>query len=113
MEIKKYIKTKGGAIYDTEEDLYVCEELNGKPFGVINSGLVIYRESIVASCDEVVKLFDCFLIDRHCFESFILANSHQKSHNKDKTLYGATWNGEGSEIIAQAKYIGGGKWKLL
>jgi len=111
MEIKKFIKTESGEIFDTEE-LTISEELNGHPF-VNKEGWCIYKESIVASSDEVVKLFNCFLINRHCFDNFLLANSHQKSHSKDKTLYGATWNKDGSRIIAQAKYIGSGEWELL
>ena len=111
MEIKRFIKTISGEIYDTTE-LDRDNRLNGNPF-VTKDFWCIYPESIVASSDEVVKLFDCYLINRHCFDSFLLANAHQKSHNKDKDLFGATWNEDGSKIIARAKYIGGGKWKLL
>ena len=111
MEIKRFIKTECGEIWDTEE-LRVSEELTDHPF-VDKDGWCIYKESIVASCDEVVKLFDCFLINKHCYDSFIMASTNQKSHNKDKTLYGACWNYDGTEIIARGKYLGAGKWSLL
>ena len=111
MEIKRFIKTECGEIWDTEE-LRVSEELTDHPF-VDKDGWCIYRESIIASSDEVVKLFDCFLVNKICFDNFIMANTHHKRHNKDKTLYGATWNEQGDKIVAQAKYLGAGEWSLL
>ena len=112
MEIKRYIKTIFGNIFD-RENCYVDERLVGNPLCDTRTGYLIYEDHIVAQSDEVVKLFDCFLINRHCFDNFLLANSHQKSHNKDKDLYGACWNKDGTNINAQAKYLGAGEWVLL
>lgn len=112
METKKYIKSKSGRIYD-KDNLYVCEHINEQPYGVRGNGFLIYKNDILASCDEVVKLFDCFLINKRVYDNFLIASANQKSHNKDKTLYGACWNEDGTKIIARGKYLGAGKWELL
>lgn len=51
-----YIRTPS-AIYDLR-DLYVCEELNSRPYALKNSGLCIYKESIVAEADTIPELCD-------------------------------------------------------
>ena len=110
MEIKRYIKTEGGGVYDTTE-LDRDNRLTDTPF-VTKDFWCIYPQSIVASSDDVVKLFDCFLVDKNCFDNFIMANTHHKRHNKDKKLYGATWSKEGKMILAVAEYLGQGEWLL-
>jgi len=57
---KTYIRTPN-EIYDLD-DLYVCEELNGKPYGVKDSGFCIYKESIIKQGNTIEELCDQFLI---------------------------------------------------
>lgn len=112
METKRFIKTVFGNIFD-RENCYVDDRLVGNPLCDTRTGYLIYENHIVAQSDEVVKLFDCFLVNKICFDNFIMANTHHKRHNKEKTLYGATWNEQGDKIVARAEYLGAGKWRLL
>ena len=61
METKRFIKTVFGNIFD-RENCYVDDRLVGNPLCDTRTGYLIYENHIVAQSDEVVKLFDCFLI---------------------------------------------------
>ena len=57
----KYIRTKAGEIYDID-DLYVCEELNEKPYATKEGHWCIYRESIVKEADTIEELCDAYVV---------------------------------------------------
>ena len=52
----KYIRT-GSEIYDID-DLYVCEDLVGKPYATKNGAWCIYKESIIKEADTIEELCD-------------------------------------------------------
>ena len=116
---KGFIRTPS-EIYDLD-DLYVCEELNGKPYGVKGSGFCIYKESIINKNKDIFPLLDTFFqqipdcpfpyenewCNIYYTQELIYANGG--------VVYGAIWNMETK--IQQLKIVAvmneQGEWKLL
>jgi hypothetical protein len=126
----KYIRTKDGKIYDFA-DLYVCEELCGKPYGVKDSGWCIYRENIIQQADTIEELCDEFVLhyDDTMQRSIPIpwATYERRDDNWQKhkekliselerterkaTVYGAIWTEKGLKYVAQ--FNGMGELELL
>ena len=109
----KYIRT-ANEIYD-KDDLYICEELNGKPYGVKGNSWVIYHESIIKEADTIEELCDEFVgidIDGH----YIIHNDGWLEGARiiplnEITYYGAIWTDKG--LIYVAKMNEKGELELL
>lgn len=116
---KTYIRTPN-EIYDLD-DLYVCEELNGKPYGVKGSGFVIYKESIMRKSPSIFPLLDAYFqqIPDYPFpyenEWHNIQDTQGLIYANGGVVYGAIWNMETK--IPQLKIVAvmneQGEWKLL
>lgn len=102
----KYIRTEAG-IYDTD-NLYICEELNGKPYAVKNSGWVIYKESIIKESDEIKSLCDELVCDN---EIVLFCDVKVHRMYREHTVYGAIWTDKG--LIYVARMNNKGEFELL
>ena len=115
--MKQYIRTPN-EIYDLD-DLYVCEELNGKPYGVKGSGFVIYRESIWKTSEDITDLFNKYITfnktrykiyDKAKFER--LKQSQVMEMVKNGVLiYGCIWAKGGLKYVARLHEDN--EWRLL
>lgn len=97
----KYIRTKAGEIYDID-DLYICDELNDKPYGVKNSNWVIYKESIIKQADTIEELCDEFILSGN--RPIVISQTKVKSgrtSNKTPVIYGAIWTDKGLIYVAR------------
>lgn len=134
----RYIRTDN-EIYDID-DLYVCEELNGKPYGTKNGGWIIYKESIVKEADTIPELCDLIVCRNEifypltsyregnefdweeidCFRKSIIMSEEEDNKIKETTndfepyyweVYGAIWTDKG--LIYVAKMNDKGELELL
>lgn len=103
----KYIKTKAGEIYDID-DLYICDDLNDKPYGVKDSGWLIYKESIIRQADTIEELCDEFIVvSDNCEKPIISAlpfnelQLYAKGRTKYAICYGAIWTSKGLIYVAK------------
>lgn len=121
----KYIRTKNH-IYDID-NLYVAEELNGKPYCVKGTCLCIYKDRIIEEADTIKQLVDVYI------ETWFGRSSTVKGKyifdgeegglrknlfftSKDMEIYGAIWvTGEQGEPILKsvAKMNKEGELELL
>ena len=97
--IMKYIRTKAGEIYNID-DLYICGELNGKPYGVKNSSWVIYKESVIKQANTIKELCDAYVITSkqgHIYDTYgdygyelkeVLPQARKECPDEDWNLYG-------------------------
>ena len=114
----KYIKTKAGEIYDID-DLYICDDLNGKPYGVKDSSWLIYKESIIRQADTIEELCDEFVDAYENGARIVYGDSEwakvkakASSKNSNKLIiYGAIWTEWGLKYIA--KMNSNGELELL
>ena len=110
---KGFIRTPS-EIYDLD-DLYVCEELNGKPYGVKGSGFCIYKESIIKTADTIEELCDEFVCQEN--DNFYWLASRENVSFRDlpncycKAIFGAIWTNKG--LIYVAKMNEKGELELL
>ena len=112
----KYIRT-GSEIYDID-DLYVCEDLVGKPYATKNGAWCIYKESIIKEADTIEELCDEFVF----FDTKDNNKPHYKSSESEgiwflgaslfiETLRGAIWTDKG--LIYVAKMNDKGELELI
>ena len=103
----KYIRTKAGEIYDID-DLYICDNLNSKPYGVKDSSWLIYKESIIRQADTIEELCDEFIvISDNCKRPIISSlpfdelQLYAKGRTKYAICYGAIWTEWGLKYVAK------------
>lgn len=108
-EKAKYIRTKDG-IYNTD-NLYICEELNDKPYATKNNGLCIYKESIIKQANTIEELCDVFIkkskendyfqvgTDSNIIFDKKFENYKKRFNNYD--YYGAIWTDKGLQFVAR------------
>lgn len=103
----KYIRTKAGEIYDID-DLYICDDLNGKPYGVKDNSWLIYKESIIRQADTIEELCDEFIVvSDNCEKPIISAlpfnelKLYAKNRTKYANCYGAIWCEWGLKYVAK------------
>lgn len=113
----KYIKTKAGEIYDID-DLYICDDLNGKPYGVKDSSWLIYKESIVKQADTIEELCDRYIVKKSHYKVYTkyqfgkLKRSHiDKLLDDHYEIFGCVWTSKG--LIYAAKINEKGELCLL
>lgn len=94
----RYIRTNY-EIYDTE-DLYICDELNGKPYATNNGGWVIYKESIVKEADTIEELCDEFIVVIEN-KPHLIPREWLKQEIIVDVLYGAIWTDKGLIYVAK------------
>jgi hypothetical protein len=107
----KYIRTES-EIYSLD-DLYVCEELNGKPYATKNGGWCIYRDSIIKEAETIEELCDMFVgyieINGNKEDLSIKMSDDLNDFNaidrfmfvKEGELYGAIWTEWGLKYVAK------------
>ena len=96
----KYIRTES-EIYSLD-DLYVCEELNGKPYATKNGGWCIYRDSIIKEANTIKELCDCFVfIDEGCEPEVLYEDDLPIFPTKHMQFYGAIWTEWGLKYVAK------------
>ena len=115
----KYIRT-GSEIYDID-DLYVCEDLVGKPYATKNGAWCIYKESIIKEADTIEELCDEFVVldDRPPKTKLIEKDFNKvfrwfnqcKISKQDIVVCGAIWTDKG--LIYVAKMNDKGELELL
>ena len=96
----KYIRTNS-EVYDID-DLYVCEELNGKPYATKNGGWCIYKDSIVKEADTIEELCDEFVIKGT--RGRYLGTPLQECELRNipiTQIYGAIWTDKGLIYVAK------------
>lgn len=106
----KYIRTKAGEIYDID-DLYICDELNDKPYGVKNSSWVIYKESIIKQANTIKELCDEFVYVDEEIKQFLVSDDLDIYKAKQLKVFGAIWTDKG--LIYVAKMNQNGELELL
>lgn len=62
-----YIRTDKGKLYNLD-DLYVTK-LKGEPYGVKESGILVYKKNIIKQTDTIDELCDCFIYKKQIFKS--------------------------------------------
>ena len=103
----KYIRTDT-EIYATD-DLYVCEELNGKPYATKDGGWCIYRESIVKEANTIEELCDAYVVvykDGNCYLEYDCEKAKEIRKGitgilKVKEVYGALVTDKSINYIAK------------
>ena len=113
----KYLRTNT-EIYATD-DLYVCEELNGKPYATKDGGWCIYRESIVEEANTIEELCDAFVCVFADGDHYVSYNSSEAIDRKKglvgvrkvKNCYAAIWTDIG--LIYVAKLTEKDEWELI
>ena len=100
----KYIRTDT-AIYDID-DLYVCEELNGKPYGVKGSGWLIYKESIRKEADTIKELCDEFVGISDGEPQMLRFVPYACAQYWNGGVYGAIWTKWGLKYVAKVNEKG-------
>ena len=108
----KYIRTESD-IYNID-DLYVCEELTGKPYATKKSGLCIYKDSIIKQADTIEELCDEFVVIDKTWEEplyIVLDTKDDIETYLPSEIYGAIWTDKG--LIYVAKMNDKGELELL
>ena len=96
----KYIRTNS-EVYDID-DLYVCEELNEKPYATKDGGWCIYKDSIIKQADTIEALCDEFVIKGT--RGRYLGTPLQECELRNipiTQIYGAIWTDKGLIYVAK------------